>query len=132
VILASPIVGSFLGVLIERLPTRRPLLWVRSECDACHHPLGPLDLIPFASWALSRGHCRHCNARLSVFYPVIELAAVLVAVWTATATTGWRFLAGCAIGWTLLVVAIIRWRKNHGTLLPALAALVWLASLYAM
>ena len=131
-IIASPVVGSFLGVVIERLPARKQFVWGRSHCDACGHELGPLDLIPFASWILSRGRCRYCRARLSVFYPLIELGAVLVAIWSAIATSGWRLFASCGLGWALLVVAIIGWRRNQSLLTPLVALAVWLVWLYVL
>ena len=129
-ILAAPFIGSFLGVLIKRVPEHRPYLWVRSQCDACHHPLGALDLVPVASWALSAGRCRHCGVRVSVFYPVIELAALVVAIWAATVATGWRFILDCAFGWMLLVVATIEWRKRKRPWVPAAALAAWLGCLY--
>jgi leader peptidase (prepilin peptidase)/N-methyltransferase len=129
-IIAAPVVGSFLGVVIERLPAGRPFVWGRSVCDACGHELGALDLIPFASWLLTRGRCSYCRAKLSVFYPLIELAALLVAAWAATAASGLWFLASCVPGWALLVVAAIDWRKRRRYAVPALAAVVWLAWLY--
>jgi leader peptidase (prepilin peptidase)/N-methyltransferase len=118
VIIASPVIGSFLGLAIERLPAGRTILWGRSQCDTCGHPLGPLDLIPFVSWATS------------AFYPLIELAALVVAVCSATATSGVWFLASCAVGWTLLVVATIDWRKRRRFYVALSALFVWLACLY--
>jgi len=129
-IVAAPVVGSFLGVVIERLPAGKPFVWGRSRCDACGHVLEPLDLIPFASWLLARGRCRYCRARLSVFYPLIELAALLAVIWAATATSGWRFPVSCVLGWALLVVAAIAWRRQRRYAVPALAAAVWVAWLY--
>lgn len=131
-LLVSPVIGSFLGVVIERVPAGRPFLWGRSECDACRHPLGLPDLIPFASWIFSRGRCRHCGARLSVFYPLIEFAAVGVALWSATATSGWHLLASCIVGWGLLAFAVTEWRQCKRIYVPALALLVWLAWLYGI
>ncbi|HEY5048781.1 MAG TPA: prepilin peptidase [Rhizomicrobium sp.] len=130
-IIASPVIGSFLGLAIERLPAGRPLVWGRSECESCRHVLGPLDLIPFASWLLSRGRCRYCHARLSVFYPLIELAALLVAVWSASAVTGLRLVAGCLIGWLLLVVTAIAWRSHKKLYWSGVLFAVWLILLYA-
>jgi leader peptidase (prepilin peptidase)/N-methyltransferase len=130
-IVASPIIGSFLGVVVERLPARRAFMLGRSECDACGHVLGPLDLIPFASWIFSAGRCRYCRTKLSVFYPLIELGALVVALWSATAATGWRFLAACTVGWLLLVAATISWRKRKRLCVPALALVVWVVWLYA-
>ncbi len=131
-IIASPVIGSFLGVMIERLPSGRQFLWGRSHCDACGHPLGALDLVPFASWTIARGRCRYCHARLSAFYPLIELAAVVVVIWAATGASGVRFLASCAIGWLLLVAAVIDWRKRRTLYGPAIALLVWLVWLYLL
>jgi leader peptidase (prepilin peptidase)/N-methyltransferase len=129
-IIASPFIGSFLGVAIHRLPAGRPIALDRSECDVCRHELGPLDLIPVFSWIGLRGHCRHCGARLSVFYPLIELASLMVAVWAATTASGWHNLLTCIIGWTLLVVAVIEWRRRKSMVVPALALVAWLAWLY--
>ena len=53
-LLAAPAIGSFLGVLVEHLPQGRDVLWSRSCCDDCHTVLGPRDLVPLASAALSR------------------------------------------------------------------------------
>jgi leader peptidase (prepilin peptidase)/N-methyltransferase len=131
-IIASPVVGSFLGVVIERLPAGRNFVWSRSECDYCKHELGPLDLIPFASWLLSRGHCRYCGARISTFYPLIELGAVSVAIWSAVAALGWTLPVSCALGWALLVIAILGYRKNNSIWRPIAALAVWLAWIYGI
>jgi leader peptidase (prepilin peptidase)/N-methyltransferase len=129
-IIASPFIGSFLGVVIIRLPARRPIALGRSECDVCGQALGPLDLIPFLSWIGLRGRCRRCGAKLSVFYPLIELAALVVAVWAATTATGLRDLLTCIIGWTLLAVTAIAWRKQKSVLVPVFVFAVWLLWLY--
>jgi leader peptidase (prepilin peptidase)/N-methyltransferase len=130
VIIASPVIGSFLGLAIERLPAGRTILWGRSQCDICGHTLGSRDLVPFASWIFAGGRCRYCRTQLSVFYPLIEFAALLVAVWSATAATGALFLASCVVGWLLLVAAVIDWRKRGRFHTPASALFVWLACLY--
>ena len=106
----APFVGSFLGVLVVRLQDGRPILLGRSTCDACGHILGPLSLVPLASWAATGGRCRYCSARLGWFYPLIELAAVAVVVWAATETSGKVLVASCVLGWTLLTLALIDWR----------------------
>jgi len=110
-LIAAPFIGSFLGVVIDRLPLARPIVASRSACDACAHPLGWWDLIPVASWVALRARCRYCSARLSGFYPAIELAALLIAAWSAAVLPGWLAWASCALGWTLLALAIIdlRW-----------------------
>ena len=110
-LLASPFVGSFLGVLVERLPAARPVVLARSACETCAHPLHVSDLVPIASWIALRARCRYCGVRLSWFYPAIELAALLIAAWSVAVLPGWLAWAGCGLGWTLLALALIdlRW-----------------------
>ena len=79
----APFVGSFIGVLITRLPVGARVVLARSACPSCDHALGVRDLVPVLSWAFLRGRCRHCAASIGLFYPGIELAAVLIAVWAA-------------------------------------------------
>jgi leader peptidase (prepilin peptidase)/N-methyltransferase len=130
-IFAAPCVGSFLGVVIERLPAERPILWGRSACDHCGARLGARDLVPLASWALARGRCRHCGGRLSLFYPAIELAALVVALWSLAVLPGWLAWAGSALGWTLLALAVIDSRhmilpnELSLPLIPAGLAVAW-------
>jgi leader peptidase (prepilin peptidase)/N-methyltransferase len=104
-ILLAPFIGSFLSVVASRPQAPRSILAGRSACLTCHHTLGPLDLVPIASWVISGGSCRHCGARVSLFYPGIELAALGIAAWAAVTTSGWEFWASCALGWTLLALA---------------------------
>jgi len=107
VLLAAPFVGSFLGVVIDRLPAGRPLLVGRSRCDACGATLGAKDLVPVVSWLRQRGRCAYCRAELSTFYPIIELAALAVALSAAWVHAGWLLPVSCALGWTLLTLAAI-------------------------
>jgi len=110
-ILLAPFIGSFLGVLIERLPAERSVVVARSACDSCHHPLGPLDLIPIASYLAARGKCRHCGAAIGRFHLHIELAALVPALWAvASGDDGLRLWADCGLGWTLLAASWIDWR----------------------
>ena len=67
------IFGSFLGVIIDRLPAKRNILTGRSECDSCHTLLKPLDLVPIFSFLLNKGRCRHCNSKLSPRYLYLEI-----------------------------------------------------------
>ena len=55
-------IGSFLNVCIDRLPTRRSLLYPPSHCETCQHPLSPKDLIPVLSYLWLRRRCRYCHA----------------------------------------------------------------------
>ena len=67
------VIGSFLTVVISRLPTGEGL-GGRSRCPRCGGQIGALDNIPVISWVFLRGRCRTCGNRISVRYPLIELA----------------------------------------------------------
>ena len=82
----------------------------RSECDHCHKVLGIADLIPIVSWLLLGRRCRHCGARLSWFYPLVEIAALIPVVWSAFYMSGWLLGASAIMGWTLIALALIDWR----------------------
>lgn len=111
-IAAAPFVGSFLGVVATRLTEGRTVLFGRSACDACGATLGPLDLVPLISFAALRGRCRHCGAKIGLLHPVMEIAALALAVQAALVTSGWVLLASCGLGWTLLALAAIDWRTG--------------------
>lgn len=110
-LIAAPFIGSFLGVLVMRLPAGRGI-GGRSACDACHRRLGPADLVPVLSWLWSRGRCRHCGAALGPFYPAIELAALVIALWSWIAAPDLPLWASCLLGWGLLTLALIDWRDG--------------------
>jgi len=103
----APFVGSFLGVVVERLPAGRPLLLARSTCDECGRRLGPRDLVPLISYIARGGRCGCGRIRLSPFYPAIELAALAVAASAAWVLSGWLLWVSLALGWTLLALAAI-------------------------
>lgn len=109
-VLASPFVGSFLGVLTVRLPDARAIGWARSQCDHCGHTLGARDLVPILSWLWLRGRCRYCGGAIGWLAPAMEIAAIVIAVWAATVTSGWVLAATCGLGWTLLALSVIDWR----------------------
>jgi leader peptidase (prepilin peptidase) / N-methyltransferase len=102
-------IGSFVSTLALRLPAGQALDG-RSRCPHCRHALAPLDLVPLASWAALRGRCRYCRGEIAVYYPAVELAALGVALWAWTATSGWLLWATAALGWTLLALTLIDWR----------------------
>lgn len=67
------IIGSFLGLVIDRLPRGESIATGRSKCNTCQRNLTPLELIPVLSFLMQRGKCRKCQSKLSLFYPGIEL-----------------------------------------------------------
>lgn len=74
------IVGSFLNVLIYRLPKKIEVTFSRSFCPECGHKLGFFDLIPLFSYIFLKGKCRYCNAKISFIYPFIEFITGLIFV----------------------------------------------------
>lgn len=106
-VLAAPFVGSFLGLLVRRLPLGRPVASGRSRCRRCDSRLAAVDLIPVASWVWLRGRCRYCGGAIGALEPAMELAALGVAAWAWWLSPGWGAVAGSALGWTLLTLAVI-------------------------
>jgi len=75
------LVGSFLNVVIYRVPLRRSIVHPRSACPACGTPIAWYHNVPIASWLLLRGRCATCRAPISARYPVVEAANA--ALWLA-------------------------------------------------
>jgi leader peptidase (prepilin peptidase) / N-methyltransferase len=74
------IAGSFLNVVIYRVPLRQSVVWPASHCPACGEPIEPRDNVPLLSYVVLRGRCRSCKARISARYPLVEaLTGVLFA-----------------------------------------------------
>lgn len=66
--------GSFLGVVVDRLPQHKSIIIGRSQCDSCHHSLSWYDLVPVFSYVLLEGKCRYCHKKFSLEYPVFEIS----------------------------------------------------------
>ncbi len=71
-------IGSFLNVLIDRLPEKKSLLRPPSHCPACERRLAPWDLIPVFTYLLLRGHCRYCGAPIPQRILWVELGTGLM------------------------------------------------------
>jgi len=132
------LIGSFLNVVIYRLPVMMEAQWKaecadmagtalpaappfnlmtpRSRCQKCGHTLSWFENIPLLSYLMLRGKCRHCHAPFSLRYPAVELATGVLFFFC-----GWRFgvtpqaLAWCGFAAALLTLGIIDWDT---TLLP--------------
>lgn len=79
-------IGSFINVVVYRLPRGLSLLYPPSRCPACETPIRPHDNVPIFGWLLLGGRCRQCGAAISPRYPLVELAMGLIFV--ALAVTG--------------------------------------------
>jgi prepilin signal peptidase PulO-like enzyme (type II secretory pathway) len=111
------IFGSFATMLIHRLPSQEhSALGSRSACPACGEKLGVRDLVPVLSWCLSKGRCRHCQARIGWRYPLTEVVTALVflAAWWAVDGFGLAFFLLAALGLTLVIMSAID--LEHGYL----------------
>lgn len=150
------IVGSFLNVVIYRLPlmmerewraqcaellnqpaaeTDQPPfnLWMpRSRCPHCGHLITALENIPLLSFARQRGRCAHCQTRISLQYPLIEAVSGLLAGCVAWKFGfGWPALAALLLTWTLLAASVIDFKHQ---LLPddLTLSLLWLGLAVAL
>ncbi len=93
--------GSFLNVVVARVPARRSILRPPSSCGSCATEILWRDNIPVLSYVLLRGRCRHCDAPISPLYPAVELvsAGLIVACFAVFGATAWATLAAgfCAV-----------------------------------
>lgn len=85
-------VGSFLNVVIHRLPRQASVVRPSSSCPGCGYELRWFDNIPVLSWLLLRGRCRKCGAPISIRYPIVEILTMIVFL-----VHWWVF------GWTVLM-----------------------------
>ncbi len=102
------LVGSFLNVVIYRLPRHESLAFPASRCPHCGHGLRPWENIPVMSWLLLRGRCSACGSAIAWRYPLVELLAALLA-WLAfsRAGPGWQVVPDMVFLWALLALTII-------------------------
>lgn len=75
-------IGSFLNVIIDRLPNGESIWWDRSHCDNCGKTLSWYDLIPVVSFIILRRKCRNCHKKISWQYPLVELSTGLIFLFT--------------------------------------------------
>ncbi len=103
-------IGSFLNVVVYRLPAGLSLLYPPSRCPHCHHRLGNTENVPVLGWIRLHGRCRWCRAPISVRYPLVEAATGLIFCWVF-----WVFgLSLVTLGYWVLVswlfaLALIDW-----------------------
>ena len=128
------IVGSFLNVVIHRLPRGESLTHPRSRCPSCGTQLRAIDNIPVVSWLALRGKCHHCGAPVSARYPLVELTTgALYAAVVATQDDAVRIVLGLLLVTALVPIALIdldhRIIPNRITGAAAIAAVIAIAAL---
>lgn len=100
------VVGSFLNVVIHRVPLRQSVVWPSSRCPVCGEQIAPKDNVPLLSYVLLRGRCRNCKARISARYPLVEaLTGVLFAGAAYKFGLGLDLLSALALILTLVALA---------------------------
>jgi leader peptidase (prepilin peptidase)/N-methyltransferase len=130
-------VGSFLNVLIDRLPSRKSLVYPSSHCEACEHKIRFYDLIPVFSYLILRGRCRYCQARIPLRVLLVEICSGLLfflAYWRFGLSAEFAITAlWCCV---FLVIIFIDWEHklilNRITYPAAVIALVilWIATAF--
>jgi leader peptidase (prepilin peptidase)/N-methyltransferase len=100
-------IGSFVVTLVLRWPAGRSIMKGRSACDGCGAPLGAIDLLPLASYALAAGRARCCGARIDPLHPLVELAGAAIGATALAVAPTFAGLAGALFGWTLLTLALL-------------------------
>ena len=105
-------VGSFLNVLIYRLPKEEEFVRTPSHCMTCGHELKWYELFPVFSWLAQGGKCRACGVKLSAQYPIVEALNGTMWLLTAILYKGDWLTIGlyCALFSLLLVITVIDWR----------------------
>jgi leader peptidase (prepilin peptidase)/N-methyltransferase len=118
-------VGSFLNVVIHRVPRGGSLLRPGSHCPQCLVAIRHRHNVPVLGWLLLRGRCAHCRAPISVRYPLVE-AGTAVLFMAVTARIGWRpelpaYLYLAAVGIALAAIDLDVRRLPNSIVLPSYA-----------
>jgi len=99
--------GSFLNVCVWRLPRNESVIRPASHCPGCGKPIAWYDNVPLISYVVLRARCRHCGARISPQYPLIELAVALI--WAGAVVhwgASWDALDAAVLTTLLLGIAL--------------------------
>lgn len=127
-LLLAPAIGSFLAVLVDRLPRGEEVVSRASRCRACKARIAPRDLVPLLSFLWLRGRCRGCGTAIPGWLFMMELGALgLAGLAVLRATTLWEAWTSALILWLLMALAasdLIRFRLPDA-LTAALAASVF-------
>lgn len=101
-------IGSFINVLVSRLPRGESPVRPRSRCPNCSARIAWFDNVPVVSWLVLRGRCRGCRAPISVEYPLVEVAGAVI--WVGAAWLfgpSWHGLSGAILLSLTLAIALI-------------------------
>ena len=103
-------IGSFLNVVILRLPRHESLIKRSSHCMTCGAKIRPIDLIPVFSWIFLRGKCHSCGEKISVRYPIVEsLNGLLYVLTFIVLDINAKAIITCVLASLLVVIAFMDW-----------------------
>jgi leader peptidase (prepilin peptidase) / N-methyltransferase len=127
------VVGSFMGVVLIRLPDGRPLVFARSVCDTCEKQLEPFELVPLLSWLIQGGKCRECGSAIDRWQLAAEAGGALIGA--GAVLLSWFPVWAMVLGWQLLLLAMLDLRhmwlpRPISALLAASGALFALVMAY--
>jgi leader peptidase (prepilin peptidase)/N-methyltransferase len=135
-VLAGLAIGSFLNVVIARVPEGRSVVRPGSACPACGEPIGPRDNVPVVSWLLLRGRARCCGTPIGRRYPLVELVTAAgfgaVAAWQGMSWLLPALLYLVAISVALTVIDLDVKRLPNAIVLPSYAVVAALLAFAAL
>ena len=111
------IIGSFLNVVIHRVPREESIAFPASHCPSCDTAIRPYDNIPVISWAVLRGRCRSCRAPISARYPAVELLTAALFALTYLLRSGLTLSLPFDLAFVAAIVALVFIDAEH-MLLP--------------
>lgn len=105
---AGLLIGSFLNVVVWRVPRGESVVSPPSHCPRCDAPIAPCDNLPVLSWLVLRGKCRHCGEPISARYPAVELlTSGVFGALAARLGADWALPAFLYLGAVLVALALI-------------------------
>ncbi len=108
------VIGSFLNVLILRIPIKESVALTRSHCMTCGHVLSWYELIPLFSYVFLGGKCRHCRTHISAQYPIVEaLNGVVYVILYLACGISVECILYCLCASALIALSVIDWRTKE-------------------
>lgn len=106
------LIGSFLNVVIYRLPRQQSVVFPPSHCPKCDTNLTAGDLVPLLSWLKLKGRCRYCSGGIPIRYPLTELFTAIIFYLLSFYFTGWHLAGMLTLAAVLIAAAVIDY--DHG------------------
>ena len=111
--LFGALIGSFLNVVIHRVPREESIAFPSSHCPSCGAAIRPYDNIPVVSWAVLRGRCRSCRAPISARYPAVELLTAALFALTYRLHSGLTLSLPFDLAFVAAILALIFIDAEH-------------------